>query len=72
MGMVRHDDVATDRPAVTVGQSAPFFAKNLMGDDARKPRLAFRHACGDEIDRMSHPHLAQAPQVIVLIHAKTL
>jgi hypothetical protein len=36
MDMIRHDDVATHGPAVTIGQSAPFFAKDFMGPVSRK------------------------------------
>lgn len=68
MHMVRHHDIASDKPAVSFAHAGPFFQKNGMYMRIRQERPATDHACRDEKDRLFLPDKRKTSQMPRLRH----
>ncbi len=74
MHMIRHDNVASDPPAMAVIRGGPLLGKCVRGSFVRQQGAAQGKASGDEIDGMFYPHPVQTTQMgrALVSHEATL
>src|SRR6266550_106483 len=69
--MLRHDDIAADRPAVAIMRGPPFFDQNT-GDCVRRQNCSpTKGARRDEIDRPIDPDAFEPAQMLVHLYICT-
>ena len=65
MHMVRHDDIAPDRPAVAIMRTAPFVAQESCNLTCSQDGSSSERAGGDEINWLVDPDAFKPTQMLV-------
>ena len=63
--MIRHNDIPTNSPTVSIMSCAPFVGENFGNVDTSQKRLSLASACCHKINRSVDPNTLQSPQVLV-------
>src|SRR5712692_11484226 len=69
MDVIRHDDIASDCPAVAIACTPPFVNQDFCDFLCGKNWSPFESACCDEIDRPINPNALQPTQMFAHAHA---